>query len=104
MTHPPPPHTSPLSLHDALPISLSSFDFVLRGAQQRPCQSPPPRGRGCVRGVRRRPEVVGVARHVGGASSSRASYGARSRDRKSTRLNSSHVSMSYAVVCLEKKT
>src|SRR5699024_12716214 len=28
----------------------------------------------------------------------------RSRDRKSTRLNSSHVSISYAVFCLQKKT
>src|SRR5699024_11492052 len=28
---------------------------------------------------------------------------ARKRDRKSTRLNSSHVSISYAVFCLKKK-
>src|SRR5437868_15532592 len=28
----------------------------------------------------------------------------RPRDRKSTRLNSSHVSISYAVFCLKKKT
>src|SRR5690625_5884239 len=28
----------------------------------------------------------------------------RSRDRKSTRLNSSHVAISYAVFCLKKKT
>src|SRR5690242_21245564 len=28
----------------------------------------------------------------------------RSRDRKSTRLNSSHMSISYAVFCLKKKT
>src|SRR5699024_12194516 len=28
----------------------------------------------------------------------------RSQDRKSTRLNSSHVSISYAVCCLKKKT
>src|SRR5207249_7333375 len=28
----------------------------------------------------------------------------RSQDRKSTRLNSSHVSISYAVFCLKKKT
>src|SRR5690349_23431224 len=28
----------------------------------------------------------------------------RSRDRKSTRLNSSHVEISYAVFCLKKKT
>src|SRR6266704_4861650 len=30
--------------------------------------------------------------------------GARRRDRKSTRLDSSHVSISYAVVCLKKTT
>src|SRR5258707_12457850 len=29
--------------------------------------------------------------------------GARSRDRKSTRLNSSHANISYAVFCLKKK-
>src|SRR5439155_17796678 len=29
--------------------------------------------------------------------------GARERDRKSTRLNSSHVAISYAVFCLKKK-
>src|SRR5439155_16619696 len=32
-----------------------------------------------------------------------ASIGAVSRDRKSTRLNSSHVAISYAVFCLKKK-
>src|SRR5207249_12039593 len=30
--------------------------------------------------------------------------GGQRRDRKSTRLNSSHVSISYAVFCLKKKT
>src|SRR3989442_10023182 len=30
-------------------------------------------------------------------------HGVRSRDRKSTRLNSSHVRISYAVFCLKKK-
>src|SRR5690625_6083890 len=29
---------------------------------------------------------------------------AKARDRKSTRLNSSHVAISYAVFCLKKKT
>src|SRR6266571_7787860 len=33
-----------------------------------------------------------------------ASCWARTRDRKSTRLNSSHMSISYAVFCLKKKT
>src|SRR5207249_11521720 len=31
-------------------------------------------------------------------------FGVAFRDRKSTRLNSSHVSISYAVFCLKKKT
>src|SRR5258708_19808122 len=33
-----------------------------------------------------------------------ASSGIRTRDRKSTRLNSSHQIISYAVFCLKKKT
>src|SRR5204862_7338408 len=33
----------------------------------------------------------------------RPRLGRRSRDRKSTRLNSSHVEISYAVFCLKKK-
>src|SRR5207249_339078 len=52
---------------------------------------------GCRRTRRRRP-----------ASDARAPWAqarlpARTRDRKSTRLNSSHVSISYAVFCLKKK-
>src|SRR5690606_40278049 len=34
----------------------------------------------------------------------RSSDGDNSKDRKSTRLNSSHVKISYAVFCLKKKT
>src|SRR5207249_11070276 len=34
----------------------------------------------------------------------RSGFGVRRIDRKSTRLNSSHVSISYAVFCLKKKT
>src|SRR5690348_17498683 len=65
-----------LSLHDALPISR-------RGR--------PPR----------RPRAVPRRRGAGSARS--ASFGCRRRDRKSTRLNSSHPSISYAVFCLKKK-
>src|SRR5699024_12744757 len=36
-------------------------------------------------------------------STSRSVYTFTSKDRKSTRLNSSHVSISYAVFCLKKK-
>src|SRR2546430_12776073 len=70
-----------LSLHDALPIY---------------CQGPcgPPRGRA---GEVRR----SVASHRAGTAS--ASRGSGKRDRKSTRLNSSHSQISYAVFCLKKK-
>src|SRR5690242_21169452 len=36
-------------------------------------------------------------------SRGRLGHGRRGRDRKSTRLNSSHMSISYAVFCLKKK-
>src|SRR5438874_5541880 len=36
-------------------------------------------------------------------SGSLGAFGALGRDRKSTRLNSSHVEISYAVFCLKKK-
>src|SRR2546430_13513138 len=63
-----------LSLHDALPIS-ADYD---RG-QYRACLRPmTPDG----------PPILGLGRH---------------RDRKSTRLNSSHSQISYAVFCLKKK-
>src|SRR2546430_16200116 len=67
-----------LSLHDALPISGARGRLTLpalRLAAGRPPSppSPPPAG------------------------------GSRRRDRKSTRLNSSHSQISYAVFCLKKK-
>src|SRR5256885_2532399 len=39
----------------------------------------------------------------GGRASGRRGAGKRWRDRKSTRLNSSHLVISYAVFCLKKK-
>src|SRR3712207_8836061 len=69
-----------LSLHDALPISR---------ARWRPS---PPRSR-----RRRRSWSTGwSARPLRAGATSR-------RDRKSTRLNSSHANISYAVFCLKKK-
>src|SRR5438067_11601496 len=71
-----------LSLHDALPISERS----LRGYSGLSAASKKGVGsRGCDRAE--------VSLHDG----------VRKRDRKSTRLNSSHVSISYAVFCLKKK-
>src|SRR2546430_12697559 len=69
-----------LSLHDALPISSASSAARRRAARTRPR---PARGSGTRRtGRTRRP---------------------RPGDRKSTRLNSSHSQISYAVFCLKKK-
>src|SRR5438067_10710198 len=80
-----------LSLHDALPISHARSDELvarrLRAARPR-ARPHRPRGR------------VGEG-HAGGACDRRAVPDAG--DRKSTRLNSSHVSISYAVFCLKKK-
>src|SRR5690625_6883372 len=71
-----------LSLHDALPISSHA-----------PRVEPEPLT-SCARSARRRrgsDRVLWIRRR-------RAD-----RDRKSTRLNSSHVAISYAVFCLKKK-
>src|SRR6266496_6310872 len=65
-----------LSLHDALPI----------------CSSRRPRSPSFSTRTRR-----GRTRACGSPS------GSRRTDRKSTRLNSSHVEISYAVFCLKKK-
>src|SRR2546426_8645650 len=77
-----------LSLHDALPICrrLQGPQAVLGRLQGR--------HRGCQEGgaVRRRP----------GSAEGRV-FRECARDRKSTRLNSSHLVISYAVFCLKKK-
>src|SRR5256885_8949409 len=62
-----------LSLHDALPISLGVAGHLLHGARH------------AGRGLGGRRDLLGL------------------RDRKSTRLNSSHLVISYAVFCLKKK-
>src|SRR5256885_13065469 len=81
-----------LSLHDALPI------WIERPAAARVIASGfEPVAIAVFRGGRRvnpRPRSPGIRRR------SRDSPG----DRKSTRLNSSHLVISYAVFCLKKKT
>src|SRR3712207_9328975 len=77
-----------LSLHDALPISVcrSSADDDLHPLE--------PLDVGVARGGHRLAQRTDeVHRAVGN----------RGRDRKSTRLNSSHANISYAVFCLKKK-
>src|SRR5688572_32978043 len=80
-----------LSLHDALPI----FD-VRRKARQ---------GQPALQDAHLAPAVAG-AQHVvpeRGVGRRRGRGDRRGQDRKSTRLNSSHSQISYAVFCLKKK-
>src|SRR5690242_21375424 len=56
---------------------------------------------GAARGPRRRAEAAPLPARARAAA--RALGRARPKDRKSTRLNSSHMSISYAVFCLKKK-
>src|SRR5690606_41692572 len=83
-----------LSLHDALPISLRGEPQVeARGGEEAVV-----------------PGVVGDARAQAGGHAvveevRQGQLGeVADADRKSTRLNSSHVKISYAVFCLKKKT
>src|SRR5690625_6696796 len=81
-----------LSLHDALPISgqLDSPLFQLLVGNHLGDQAP-------VQGLGTTQAAVG--QHQLGAAAQSHQAG----DRKSTRLNSSHVAISYAVFCLKKK-
>src|SRR3712207_7563700 len=72
-----------LSLHDALPIYVLAVD------------QPAPVGLGGLVA----PPVLELFELVGVAGAGRLEDG----DRKSTRLNSSHANISYAVFCLKKK-
>src|SRR5690606_42111838 len=95
----PPAMTPPLSLDDALPILVGDA----RSAALRPCEEGhPPRADRCPcqRGLGLEDRDEGPDRQARVA----AHRGHRERlDRKSTRLNSSHVKISYAVFCLKKK-
>src|SRR5436309_15217622 len=75
--HPSPPPTYTLSLHDALPISILDVEAIVK-----------------------RPVVVTDVH----GNDSIAIRHMMFLDRKTTRLNSSHVKISYAVFCLKKKT
>src|SRR5690606_39574049 len=88
----------PLSLHDALPISplawlaatLDRADDPVEGEAQVAADA------GC--------GSLHAAFSVGGGRRARSRDRRPDReDRKSTRLNSSHVKISYAVFCLKKK-
>src|SRR5699024_12112984 len=96
-------YSHPLSLHDALPISAALRDRRIRGVV----------GNGTpihdfftdTAWQARVPRITrDTLAHLAGVSPGAVFEHLRDRaDRKSTRLNSSHVSISYAVFCLKKK-
>src|SRR5438067_5868773 len=76
-----------LSLHDALPILIHASPLLLRELFL------------AVEQVR-----AGWILDCGRSETESPGVAVAFQDRKSTRLNSSHVSISYAVFCLKKKT
>src|SRR5690606_41663995 len=97
-THTPTTALYPLSLHDALPICRRRDAPVRAGARLVPRLRRPldPGARGPLRSRGRH-----LRRRVARVAAVLPPYARR--DRKSTRLNSSHVKISYAVFCLKKK-
>src|SRR5438874_10455053 len=77
LNDPAPPEIYTLSLHDALPIYLEVAEADV--------------------------DPLAARRHDRGHLARRADQLDAQGDRKSTRLNSSHVEISYAVFCLKKK-
>src|SRR5690242_21374196 len=101
-THPPTTEIYTLSLHDALPIYArdpkTQAILPLRGKILNV-------ERASMDKVVANTEIQSLIAAIGGGIGAdfdlaRTRYG---KDRKSTRLNSSHMSISYAVFCLKKK-
>src|SRR5207247_11245876 len=98
---PPSTRPAPLSLHDALPIStprgrsrrgVEGDDVAAAHAPERPAHA-------------ERDDVIGGLPRASESRPPAAQgrlHGGRREDRKSTRLNSSHEWISYAVFCLKK--
>src|SRR5205814_8602800 len=90
-----PSHLYALSLHDALPISALAYETVQNFDRSLPLLAP-------------MSEVAGRMATQIGAHYLESHNGGKGvgadLDRKSTRLNSSHLGISYAVFCLKKKS
>src|SRR5207244_13307453 len=90
---------SPLSLHDALPISsVETADSAAKPVEKLPM--PPPSTRPPVKIAAGEESKAMPASLIAKTETARSEV---KSDRKSTRLNSSHQIISYAVFCLKKK-
>src|SRR2546430_7289750 len=101
---PAPPEIPPLPLHDALPISRGNWGPRARGARlaAAPSTIPLP-GRNLMAAwvKRARNGWSWSGRRFAMQQITEDTRPPRSEDRKSTRLNSSHSQISYAVFCLK---
>src|SRR5205807_9712318 len=97
---PPTPAPPPLSLHDALPIYAERLGQAARPGGEQPYVRRPAPLAHQVEPLRRleRADQHGARLAFVAAHEVEAPV-----DRKSTRLNSSHLVISYAVFCLKKK-
>src|SRR5699024_12883673 len=90
---PSPPVGHALCLHDALPI----LQLCVQTAVRRNAQEPDLCG-----AMAQHSWIMSLVNSVLQLSAHAAEQREEQQDRKSTRLNSSHVSISYAVLCLQK--
>src|SRR5262245_62319858 len=89
------PENYPLSLHDALPISRSAGEGITGTTQS---------GLGFFeQRVADHPDDVAARLDLAQRYLETGKARSAIEDRKSTRLNSSHLGISYAVFCLKKK-
>src|SRR5688500_19370974 len=96
--------SSPVSLHDALPILWSELEEVASTGRARVVLIHGPAGTGksrLVEWICRRAHELGAATWCKATFAPEKAPG-QALDRKSTRLNSSHLVSSYAVFCLTK--
>src|SRR5690606_41908852 len=86
-----------LSLHDALPIFHNAAELARLDPKKDAARL------GHTVGKRKRMEIIAKATELGIKVLNAGKLAPKEKDRKSTRLNSSHVKISYAVFCLKKK-
>src|SRR5437762_5775605 len=99
--HPPPTHISTLSLHDAFRSSAIKLSFKQQPFLTYQLDLLPPRSDGLQ--VKLRSTKFAVPEYKPACAPAAAPAISLLLDRKSTRLNSSHRCISYAVFCLKKK-
>src|SRR3712207_8565821 len=88
------PEIYPLPLHAALPIYRHTRS-AMAGSSSTTSTSPPLRDLSVIASQRHSAEIGWIV--------AERRHGTPEVDRKSTRLNSSHANISYAVFCLKKK-